>query len=140
MSNDEPESIEPTDQVAHAARPARDDALDGKRNERKRERIAREQREAYAFWKQALNSPVGRRELWRLIATGAGAHCFETRFPCGPAGAPDGNACWHAKGEQDFGLRLYRYWIGVDPAAVCKMHDEHDFQLARRKRDDKDDP
>jgi hypothetical protein len=98
---------------------------------RKVDRVTNEQREADEFWKGLLNqSPIARRELWRLVGESVGAHIFETRFPCGPVGFPDANAAWYARGEQDFGLRLYLHWLRLDPLAVAKMHQENDSRFA----------
>lgn len=103
------------------------------RGESKKNRIEREHREADVFWCGVLADPIGRRELWRIVAGSDGAHAFETRFPCGPAGVPDPNAAWHAKGEQDLGLRLYHAWLARDPSAVALMHLENDSRFAKRK-------
>lgn len=93
---------------------------------RRETRIQREEREADEFWRGVLSTEIGRREMWKLIADTDAGHAFETRFPSGPMGFPDPNAAWYERGQQDFCLRLYQAWLRRDPAAVHKMHEEHD--------------
>lgn len=95
----------------------------------------REAREARTFWLAVLADPVGRRELWRLVTTSGSAHIFETMFPAGPVGFPDPNAAWYQRGIQDFGLRLYRHWLKLDPLAVAAMHQENDPAFAPAKQE-----
>lgn len=104
------------------------------RCESKEHRIEREARESNNYWRAQLADPIGRRELWRLIANGDGAHAFETKFATGPQGVPNEYATWYAKGEQDWGLRLYHRWLGLDPVAVAKMHAENDSRFANPAR------
>lgn len=124
--DDLPQSEEPEDRddqpAVRAARP--------ETQRQQSERIERESAEADSFWKSILASPIGRRELWRLFCGSGGAHGFETRFPAGSVGFPDANAAWYARGEQDFGLRLYHHWLRLDPISVGKMHAENDVRFA----------
>ena len=95
---------------------------------RKREsRADIEARETAIFWHNVLADPVGRRELYRIIC-GAG-HSFETRFVTSN-GLPNPEATWHARGEQDFALRLYHEFMRRDPAAAVQMLLEHDPRFA----------
>jgi hypothetical protein len=110
------------------------DASSQKSRRRQENRIEREKRESDAYWRAQLNDPVGRRELWRIACDHDGAHAFETRFASGPTGVPNEFATWHAKGEQDFGLRLYHKWLLLDPAAVAAMHQENDPRFARKPK------
>lgn len=103
------------------------------KRETKAQRIERELREADNFWRGILATVIGRRELWRIACGSGGAHAFETKFPAGPTGFPDANAAWHARGEQDFGLRLYHHWLQLDPAAVGQMHRENDSRFQKPK-------
>jgi len=98
---------------------------------RKEDRVKREQREADEFWRACLSTPIGRRECWRLIAAEDAAHAFQTHFRAGPSGVPDKYATWYAKGEQDFGLRLYQRWLMLDVALVALMHKENDHRFAK---------
>ena len=125
------EGDEPQDSAGPAP-----ESVNSRKHERKESRIRREQQEADQIWKFVYDSEVGRREMWRLIAGADGAHAFETRFPVGPSGVPDANAAWHAKGEQDFGLRLYHACLKRNPQSVALMHQENDHRFAepiRRK-------
>jgi hypothetical protein len=101
---------------------------------RKEDRIQRERREADEWWRFNLSTIIGRREIWRLIAGGDAAHAFETRFPAGTIGFPDPNAAWYARGEQDFGLRLYQRLLMLDPIAVAAMHQENDPRFADKRK------
>ena len=123
------EGDEPQDSAAPAP-----EAVNSRKHERKESRIRREQQEADQFWKSVYDSEVGRREMWRLIAGPDGAHAFETRFPVGPSGVPDANAAWHAKGEQDFGLRLYHACLKRNPQSVALMHQENDHRFVETIR------
>ena len=119
-----------------AAQIGAEDATNSKRRETKQRAQRRQQLEGEQFWRQIFCSEVGRREMWRLIAGPEGAHAFETRFMAGPAGIPDPNASWHARGEQDFGLRLYHAWLRDNPAGIALMHAENDprFSVTRRRK------
>jgi hypothetical protein len=129
FTNDETEE----DLGPSATEPSTDDAISSRGRIRKERRIDKERRESRDFWIGVLNSPVGRKELWGIVCGSLGAHAFETRFPSGPAGVPDPNAAWYARGEQDFGLRLYQQWLSLDVFAVKKMHDENDPRFAPAK-------
>lgn len=96
---------------------------------RKRE-IDRERREGDDFWRRMLNDPIGRRELWRMLAD---LHTFEVRFACGPNGFPQPEATWFQLAEYAYGQRLYLSWSRIDRAAVFMMHDEHDPRFAKPK-------
>lgn len=117
-----------------AAEPSDDSAVNTKQRRSKESRIDREAREAEVFWAGVFSTVVGRREMWRLLAGGGGSHAFETQFPAGAVGFPDPNAAWYARGEQDFGLRLYHRWIKLDPLAVSQMHIENDHRFAKKPR------
>jgi hypothetical protein len=108
-----------------------DTASGRRRVERKAERLRREQRESDAFWRAIFADPVGRREMWRLLAT---LHPFEERFAVGPNGFPQVEATWFHAGEQSFGCRLHRSWFKRDPQGVMRMHAEHDPDFAQPKR------
>lgn len=96
-------------------------------------KVDRERREGEEFWRRTLADPVGRREIWRLLAGEGGAHVFEERFAVGPNGFPQTEATWFAAGEQAFGLRLYQHLMRIDRAGVFLMHDEHDQRFAKPK-------
>jgi hypothetical protein len=96
--------------------------------------------EAKAFWKSVFADPVGRREIWGLLAQ---AHPFEERFACGPNGFPQTEATWFHAGEQALGLRIFQSLSIIDREGVFKMLDEYDPRFAsakptKRKRNDRD--
>lgn len=79
--------------------------------------------EAAQFWRRVLADPIGRRELWQILANG---HAFETRFECGPNGTPQSEATWFEAGAQAFAFNLYRSWQRMDPVGTLRMLLEHD--------------
>lgn len=133
INDDIPEQPEQEDEQQSAA-VAGADASDNSTRRTKESRVKREAREADAFWKAVFESAVGRREMWRIVASPAGAHAFEVRFGVGPAGVPDSLASWYERGAQDFGLRLYHEWLRREPASVALMHQEHDSRFEKSKR------
>jgi len=134
-SDDEPERE--AVRISEAERGIIAEAIPGRRrrSESKANRLRREQREADDFWRGLLNSgTIARRELWRIVAGPQNAHAFETRFMASPGGFPDPKATDYARGEQDFGLRIYHAWLRLDPVAVAKMHAENDQRFAHPVR------
>lgn len=120
-----------------AAAPAGEQAVDAATPQglkRQRNKAERERLEADVFWKRVFADPIGRRELWYLLAA---CHTFEERFACGPSGFPQPEATWFHAGEQSVGLRLYQHWLAHHRDGVALMHDEHDPRFAKpeqRKR------
>lgn len=132
MTDDDPPQDDDEPELAPADQSTVESGTKRGRESQQR-RIKREAKEADDYWRKQLADPIGRRELWRLVCGSLGAHAFETRFAAGPAGIPDQYATWHAKGEQDFGLRLYHNWLRLDPISVAAMHAENDPRFARKK-------
>jgi|GEM_PF-2972643 len=127
----------PEPDETEGADPDRIDVGDPQGVAKRETKIARERREVADWWRAALASPVGRRALWKLLAEDF--HAFETRFPCGPNGAPHGENTWFQAGIQSCGEHLYGHLMGIDVAAVLQMHVENDVQrfpprVNRRKR------
>ncbi len=97
------------------------------------------EREAVRFWEGVFGHPVGRREMWLLLAA---AKPFDPSFQCGPNGFPQPEATWFIAGQQALGLRMYQTWLSKFPLLVMEMHKENDprFMPApkkpRRKKDD----
>ena len=85
-----------------------------------------------AFWAAVFSDPVGRAEMWRIIASECRA--FEERFVCSPTGAPNEQATWLAAGQQTIGLRLYQEFLVREHAGVLLMHHEHDprFKVVKK--------
>lgn len=98
-------------------------------------RKKREQREAEEFWRAVFSTPIGRREVWRIL-TEAGT--FEIKFGCGPTGFPDPNATWFHLGQRELGQRLYHGWQFRLPDEIRLMHAENDprFQKPSPRQDD----
>lgn len=87
--------------------------------------------EAADFWRRALGSEVGRRELYSILAD---AHAFQERFGCGPNGFPQPEETWFHAGEQAQGFRLYLSWLRLAPESVQLMMQENYPALAVPKR------
>jgi hypothetical protein len=104
------------------------DTADAAGSRRKEDRLEREFREQAEFWDFVFKSRIGRFEIWKLLCMG---HPFETRFAAGPAGFPDPNATWYAKGEQDLALRQFWMLERANRDGVWKMREEHDSRLAK---------
>lgn len=108
------------------------DLTDPKAVRMSRDKLKREKQERAAFWRAVLNDRIGRRELWRWIASEG--HAFNPEFACGPNGTPQPEATWFRAGEQQFALKLYHELAAMDREGVLKMHDEHDSRFAAEKR------
>lgn len=108
-----------------------DDAASPSAIKEKGRRLSREQREALDFWRGIFSTPIGRREMWKLLTE---AHTFEERFACGPNGFPQPEATWFQAGEQALGQRMYRSWARDHRVEVLLMHDENDKSFAETKK------
>jgi hypothetical protein len=117
-------SEEPTDEPTSPLFGQLDAAA--KRGARQRDRVRREEEEAREFWRAVLKSPVGRRELWRILEMG---HAFEERF------AIDGirEKTWVLAGEQRLAFRLFSMWRRFDFDGVALMQRENDPDVRREE-------
>lgn len=103
-----------------------------------RKRITRtklQAKEGAAFWRTALSTRAGRRELYLLLQN---ARTFDTPFACGPTGFPQPEASWWQAGQHDLGQRLFLSWQRIDRDAVFLMLDENDPRFSRREPVTKD--
>lgn len=75
------------------------------------------------FLNAVLNDPIGRRWLWQQLDD---LGTFKDIFAAGPSGFPDPNATSFYRGQQSYGLRLYRTLVRINPEIVALMHREHD--------------
>ena len=91
----------------------------------RRKKVAAElvERESVRFWRGVLGDPVGRREVWGLLAA---ANAFEERHAAGPSGVPDPEATAYYRGQRDFALNWYFRLARVAREHVFAMHDEYD--------------
>ena len=87
-----------------------------------------DRREAVDFWRTVFASPVGRREMWGILAA---CHFNDTKFQCGPNGFPQSEATWYALGEQSIGRRLSDSWALLDRDGYFRMLDEFDPRFAK---------
>lgn len=113
----------PADQIPNAAEP--------KSLRRQRDTAKRREREAGEFWKQVFATPLGRREMWGILASGG---AFEERFVAGPNGFPQPEATWCKAGEQRLAFRLYLSWMEYAPDDVALMVRENEPRLAKRAK------
>lgn len=98
---------------------------------KRRTKAQLQEREAERFWQGVFQSEVGRREMWKLLAS---MHPFETVFACGPNGFPQPEATWFKAGETALGLRIYQTWAAKWPVEVMAMLTEHDPRFAKRDK------
>lgn len=89
--------------------------------------------ESEEFWRAAFSSKVGRREMWRLLQF---LHPFETRHVSGPNGFPAQQATLMALGEQQMGVRIYRWWMKMDRDGVALMEAENDPEMSTSEKPD----
>lgn len=87
--------------------------------------------EAREFWRGALASAVGRREIWRILQD---AHYAEARFSVTPNGAPNDPGSWFNLGQQMLGQGLFTYLYLQDREGVLLMQDEHDHRFKKPTR------
>ncbi len=104
-----------------------DDAAEPKAVDKKKRRIKRDDKEAREFWRKIFADPIGRREMWGILAQ---AHVFEERFACGPNGFPQAEATWFHAGEQALGQRLLQSWQIMSFVGVHLMLRENDPRFA----------
>lgn len=125
--SDDPETPEgePSDEGEGATEMV--NAAEPRSLKRARTKAKLREEEAADFWRRALGSEVGRRELWGVLQS---AHAFEERFACGPNGFPQPEATWFEAGQQALGFRLYRSWMRLAPEGVTLMMTENDPALA----------
>ena len=88
----------------------------------KRLRRPTEEQKRLEFWKGVFADPIGRSEMWAILASG---HAFEERFATGPNGMPQPEASWCYAGEQRLAFRLYLSWMKLCPDGVQRMIAEH---------------
>lgn len=124
--SDDPETpeTEPSDEGEPATETV--NAAEPRSIKRARTRAKLREEEAADFWRRALGSEVGRRELWGVLQS---AHAFEERFACGPNGFPQPEATWFEAGQQALGFRLYLSWVRLDPSGVALMMQENHASL-----------
>ena len=87
------------------------------------------------WWTRQLQSQLGRQIIWGLLSD---LRTFDPGvFGIGANGAPDQYQTSFYRGQQEFGLRLYRTLIGYAPEHVVQMHREHDGEVravAKRRK------
>lgn len=94
---------------------------------RHRRRAKKTEDEAGDFWREVFSTPIGRREMWGILANGG---AFNERFATGPNGFPQPEATWCQAGEQRLAFRLYLSWLKRCPDGVALMLTENHKDLA----------
>jgi len=140
VSDDREGPFEAQDDEEEEATPEAPSAVDLKSQRRIRDKAKREAEEARLFWKSVFATPVGRREVWAILAN---LRTFDNnRFANGPNGFPQESATWYYRGEQDAGFRIFRSLEKIDMSGFALMRKEHDPFLSeppkRRRRDPED--
>lgn len=94
-------------------------------------RARKEAREQQRFWVSVLSTPIGRREMWRILDE---LGTFRVEFANGPVGFPDPHATFFKLGQSSYGQRFYGELLVWDRAAVMKLHDENDPRFVKQPR------
>lgn len=84
------------------------------------------------LWRAVLADPMGRAEMWRLLAVEM--HIFEAPFAVGPRGHPQAEATWFRFGQQTLGLNIYHDLMAMDADGVLRMLREHDPRFVKPPR------
>ena len=126
MSDDD--DLEMADSGTAEDAPADESAVSKRAYTRKLNAIERRDAESREFWRQVLAHPIGKREIWGILAD---ASTFGERFACGPNGFPQSEATWFHAGEQALGLRLFLRLQMLDPEGVFAMQREHDPRFSK---------
>lgn len=113
---DPPDAGQPADSEQHSA-------VDTQRAAKLRRGKKDEAREAVQFWHEVFSSPVGRREMWKILNE---LHPFDTKLANSPVGFPDERGTWMHLGRQITGQRLHQLWYAQFPALVLQMQQEND--------------
>jgi hypothetical protein len=130
MADEDLPSDDPEDDAAPTEQPTTD-ASKTSTARKQRVKALSEWEKARDFWSRSLRDPAGGLILWGMLRD---LHVFEDElFACGPNGFPQPGATEHARGQRDFGLRLYRTLIKFDREAVFALHDQFDPLFTRPK-------
>jgi hypothetical protein len=131
MADDDPPSDIEDDDGTLPTGESTVDAANQTTAKRQRVKALKDWEQAREFWSRSLRDPVGGRILWNMLRD---LHTFEDElFACGPNGFPNPGATDHARGQRDFGLRLYRTLVKFDREAVFALHDQFDPMFTRPK-------
>lgn len=123
MSDDPEDSLPPQpDEQSGAVNAADPVAI-----KRVRRRIKKAEDDAGEFWREVFSTPIGRREMWGILASGG---AFDERFATGPNGFPQPEATWCQAGEQRLAFRLYLSWMKLCPDGVGLMLKENHRAIA----------
>ncbi|MGE5148490.1 MAG: hypothetical protein ACM3II_00095 [Rhodospirillaceae bacterium] len=117
--SDDPEEVSPPQP---GERSGATDTADPVAIKRARRRIKSAEEDAVGFWREVFATPIGRREMWGILASGG---AFEERFAHGPNGFPAPEATWCHAGEQRLAFRLYMSWMRLCPDGTALMLREH---------------
>jgi hypothetical protein len=127
MIDDDPDSQQTKPENAGSA----DSAVDPKAIKQRTLKQKQKQHEARDWWRAALSTEIGRRELWGVLAEG---HPFEKRFGCGPNGSPQPEGTLYESAKQDYALNIFLSWLKLDRDGVNLMLDENDPRFAVNKK------
>lgn len=111
-----------------------DSAADPARIKKQERRAELDAREADDFWHGVFASPVGRREMWKLLMR---AGIKDARFAAGPTGFPDPHATFFRAGIKSVSDDFLDEWTIRDFEGVTLMRMEHDSRFPKKKPDAK---
>lgn len=115
-----------------------DEALTDEEKERKKldeqtRRLEEEKHEGAKFWMLALNSVVGRREIYRLLDSMGTFRSGFTEYAVTGVGFPQDRATDYARGARDAGRRWFEYLEFHHTELVIEMRAEHDPEFAKAR-------
>jgi hypothetical protein len=108
--------------------------LDARANRRTRKRIDNEAELASKFWRDVFSTPVGRREMWRLLSSGSNGDPLRPPFALGPSGFPQPEATWFEAGRYATAQTWLQIWSIYAREGVFAMLDEHDPRFAKPRK------
>ena len=125
MIDDDAPAPEPDDDLPDEGEPepgVPDNAADARRLKRQKRRNELDAAEDARFWTEIFASPVGRRNMWRILAQ---AGLLEANFGNSPVGFPDPHATFFRLGVKSVADHLLREWQIADHEGVYMMLLEH---------------
>lgn len=107
-----------------------DSAVDPARLKRKKQVKLNEEQQAEVFWGRVFADPIGRREMWRLLAK---LHPFNVQIGTTPSYFPDERKTWMELAVQLAGQHIYQEWFARFPDEISLMLCENDQRFQKPK-------
>lgn len=94
--------------------------------EQQRLEIEEKQREGFEFWKSALGTVVGRREIWNLLTDSGAFRIGNANYAIAGAGFPQDRATDYHMGARDWGDKWHKWFLVHHTEATIQMWVEND--------------